>query len=131
MAIASVEAHNPETEQCSGGGKAGYELSALHGDLSLRKSELRSAACATGMTTLAVHVRRLFHRFALRTAILLSVAYFAAAIGMSAFLVIGHWWLLSSGAPEILPKPGCELNRPAEPRAIVCASRRASHPVIP
>jgi hypothetical protein len=66
--------------------------------LSLGKSELRNAAFATGMTALAVHVRRLFHRFALRAAIFLTVAYIAAAIGMSAFLVIGHWWLLSSEA---------------------------------
>jgi hypothetical protein len=46
------------------------------------------------VAALAVHVRRLFHGFALRTAVFLSVTDVATAIGMRALLVVGHWWLL-------------------------------------
>ena len=49
------------------------------------------------MAALAIHIGRFLHGFALRAAVLLSVAYVATAIGMRALLVIGHWWLLSFG----------------------------------
>jgi hypothetical protein len=56
------------------------------------------------MAAFTVDVRRFFHGFALRAAILTALGYGARTVGMGALLVICHWWLLSLGARLFLER---------------------------